>query len=406
MERLAQVVQALATAVRAGRSLSPDQARAALCEVERLIDLLEMRHGVDSPALATALRGLHAALGARADQTALPGQDVAARAAGRRFRATLGRVVAVLAAGAALSAPMAVAAQERVYAGPLPGGVSTGAATGERIVVRDVDGPITPGAGSSGLRTAGDGGTGGDGSNSSVTNTDDGGAGGNGGGGASFEVAIDLQGSSIAARDAAGVLLTARGGAAGDGGYDDAVLSAVGGRGGAGGAGGSINGGFSGDVTVDGAYGPAIRIELNGGDGGSGGDAGAIAARGGVGGAGGNGGSGVFNLAGDLVTRGIGSVGIFATADGGSGGSAGDSDGVGSTDDSDGFGRAGGQGGRGGLLDIDFDGSIQTDGTFASGLAGLSRGGQGGRGGSAGSVNGNVTVAGILSPGASPGTMT
>ncbi|MGE5177206.1 MAG: hypothetical protein ACM3JJ_12655 [Hyphomicrobiales bacterium] len=202
-----------------------------------------------------------------------------------------------------------------------------------------------------------------------------------------------------------GIFAQSVGGGGGQGGEANAGLVSVfslGGKGGAAGDGGAVRIGNSGTIltTGDGSYG--ILAQSVGGGGGVGGDVtrglgdldvGIGPAIGGDGTNGGNGGTVVVENAGDIVTQGSGSIGIFAQSVGGGGGLGG---GAGNWDSAILLSFAGsvGGGGSGGAVTVTQSGSIQTAGDGAHGIFAQSAGGKGQGGTVDVTVDGDVLASG------------
>ncbi|GJF11748.1 hypothetical protein NGTWS0302_00270 [Mycolicibacterium cyprinidarum] len=215
-----------------------------------------------------------------------------------------------------------------------------GQAAGARLSITDIqilNNPVVAGPAVGG--NGGDGGNGG-------ADVGDGGGGGDGGSATS-----DFAGANIAGNGGAGGNAQAAGGSGGDGGDGGELISADGGAAGNGGTGGN------------GADGSASLAAGAGGRGGDGGDGGSVSGVGGAGGQGGNGGNGGIGAqGGGGGAGGAAGVAIDQGTDGtaGNGGNAGDGA----------IGGAGGQGGAGG--------------NGGTGISGDGQGGQGGQGGNGG----------------------
>ncbi|WP_165183849.1 autotransporter outer membrane beta-barrel domain-containing protein [Caulobacter soli] len=187
--------------------------------------------------------------------------------------------------------------------------------------------------------------------------------------------------------------------AAASGGASAAIGVAVGGSGGNAGAGGAVTVDTAGQIHTRGVDASGIYAQSIGGGGGTGGFAlaGALSAGTaagsasvGVGGSGAGGGDAktvTVTSVTDILTEGDRSAGIYAQAVGGGGGSGGWSGAVAGA-----AGQAGGAvgvsiggdgdvGGKGGVVDVDSRGDIETRGADAAGIFGQSVGGGGGSGG-------------------------
>lgn len=217
-----------------------------------------------------------------------------------------------------------------------------------------------------------------------------GGRGGDGGDGAALTVNAKSDGggktpAAITTRDGAGLILATDGGDGGLGGkgtVQGIFRQGEGGRGGDGGNGGEIvlelDDGHFVDVTTSRSVGLGLfSIGGVGGTGGEGlsGDEGFGA----VGGFGGDGGHVVLKATASsntITTTGDAHHGIVAISEAGDGGTGGEGHGP-----SKGQGGTGGQGGAGGDIDVDFSGTVATDGTQAQGIFIQSIGGAGGDGG-------------------------
>jgi hypothetical protein len=214
-----------------------------------------------------------------------------------------------------------------------------------------------------------------------------GGGGGNGGVSLVAALAVGGQGGGGINSAAVGVSLGGRAAAGDDPGYTEAV-------------GGDVWVSNSGGIATHGNHSSALFAQSLGGGGGNGGWAGSFAGTiaddfsasgsvslGGNGGVGNRGGIVRVNNTGDfLYTRGIESHGIFASSEGGGGGTGGMSI-AGAFGKSDGinlslsFGGTGGSGGEGREVTVYNSSAIYTEGERSSGIFAQSLGGGGGNGG-------------------------
>jgi len=325
------------------------------------------------------------------------------------------------------------------------GGGSTGGASGTVTVAHSGE-IFTGGADSHGIFAQSVGGGGGNGGSSvsisafaGVAIGGEGSIGGDGG-----TVDIDLTQSAITTGGSTayvdplivtggersrGIFAQSVGGGGGSGGfaaqvsvgYGVGASAAVGGKGGAGGDGGLVDIDGAVRILTTGNYSEGLFAQSVGGGGGSGGfalsfsfAAGETAAAafsvalGGKGGDGGLGGTVDIDSGGAIVTEGDFSTGLVAQSVGGGGGNggftvafAGAAAGAASASAAVGVGGSGGKGGDGGTVDVDFDGTIATEGDDAIGALIQSVGGGGGGGGY--NVSGAIAVAGTAGVGASAG---
>ncbi|MBK0326154.1 autotransporter outer membrane beta-barrel domain-containing protein [Rhodobacteraceae bacterium F11138] len=217
-----------------------------------------------------------------------------------------------------------------------------------------------------------------------------GGTGGRGGDGATLTLTAQSDGggktpAAIITQNGAGLILDTKGGTGGKGGkgtVQSIFHQGQGGLGGAGGAGGTISVQLNDGHLVNATTGNSAGLGLfsiggTGGQGGEGlsGDEGFGA----DGGAGGNGGAITFSAVSSdntIATTGDEYHGIVAISEAGDGGKGGKGHGP-----SKGEGGNGGQGGAGGDVDVEYSGTVSTDGAQAQGVFIQSIGGAGGDGG-------------------------
>ena len=220
----------------------------------------------------------------------------------------------------------------------------------------------------------GHGGTGG------LGDVGDGGKGGTGGLGGlvdfKFDAGANIEtgGGSISTGDgSAGILAVSAGGRGGNGGTSNTNTGGTAGTGGMGEQMTVTSGDFI-RITTHGANAPAAAFSSIGGDGGSGGP-GKVFGSGSNGGKGGAGGP--ITIGGQWVigTSGDGSFGLVVSSFGGAGGQGADGSFFGSEGD-------GGSSGPGGSINVNFDGSLNTQGSEATGIMAQSIAGRGGDGGS------------------------
>ncbi|MGV2979475.1 hypothetical protein ACERNI_04615 [Camelimonas sp. ID_303_24] len=208
---------------------------------------------------------------------------------------------------------------------------------------------------------------------------------------------------------AAGVLAQSIGGGGGAGGFaaalafgrdGDGTANATGGKGGAGSSGEAVTVSTRGAVNTRGANASGVMAQSIGGGGGAGAMAiaagfsssakGASNATGGIGGSGGHGGNVSVDNAATIATLGQASHGIMAQSIGGGGGAGGlaiaGTLSLGDDAASNATGGAGGQGQRGGAVDVANAGNVNVAGAGAAAIMAQSIGGGGGAGGFAGAL--------------------
>ncbi|WP_292041453.1 autotransporter outer membrane beta-barrel domain-containing protein [Brevundimonas sp. UBA5713] len=173
-----------------------------------------------------------------------------------------------------------------------------------------------------------------------------------------------------------GVVVQSIGGQGGDGGGAGGIV-AFGGDGGIGGNGGTVDLTLNGNVTTLGAGSYGVVVQSIGGSGGNGGAAGGLVALGSKGSEGGAGSTVDFTMGAgsSITTDGLGSFGAVVQSIGGGGGNAGASGGLVSV------GGRGGAGSHGGAVTTDLAGDILTKKDGSVGLVAQSIGGGGGTGG-------------------------
>ena len=250
-----------------------------------------------------------------------------------------------------------------------------------------------------------------------------GGTGGGGGDGGRVIVKSGTNSITTAGTNSHGVFAQSVGGGGGKGGF--AIAGSVGlggsesiGLGGTGGDGGSAN-----DVVVTsgssiathGTNAHGIFAQSVGGGGGEGGFTIAASASdtyagtiniGGKGGKGGGGDSVAVTNTGMINTSGQRSYGVLAQSVGGGGGEGGFSLGISGSGTASlplSFGGSGGDGGDGGVVRVNNQGGVSTEGSDSHGLFVQSVGGGGGSGGFSASLSGSGTFAGAFSMGGSGG---
>ncbi|WP_423066858.1 hypothetical protein [Devosia sp. CN2-171] len=232
-----------------------------------------------------------------------------------------------------------------------------------------------------------------------------------GGGGNAGEVRVTNSNTLITTGEfARGIFAQSVGGGGGDGGFGGGLFT-IGGSGAAGGDGRYVSVVNHSNITTNGADSAGIFAQSVGGGGGSGGNTigvGVFFAMS-IGGTGGDGGDGsnvdvnrVMGLGSSVIsTSGDRSVGILAQSIGGGGGAGGfavAASGGPFASATLTFGGSGGSGGNAGNVWVGANGSINTNGSFASGIVAESIGGGGGRGGFAISAAGSngVGIAGAF----------
>ncbi len=227
-----------------------------------------------------------------------------------------------------------------------------------------------------------------------------GGRGGNGGNGGNVQVLLRDLRISTSGNFSSGVRAVSQGGSGGNGG-EGRGISGKGGAGGIGGAGGKV------EVLADyrsttiktlGEQSYGILAQSMGGMGGNGGAGKGIAGKGG--GAAGPGLGGIVQVLwnGNIETSGKGAGGILAQSVGGFGGSGGSGSGL------VGFGAGGESGGSGGTVEVTLrSGSVKTQGGYADAICAQSIGGGGGNGGGGGGI---VSLGGSGNAGGNGGNVT
>ncbi len=249
--------------------------------------------------------------------------------------------------------------------------------------------------------------------------------GSSGSGGAGGVVSSDYSGAiKTSGAFSSGLVAQSVGGGGGNGGTaisavgsigatgSGAIGVGIGGSGGNGGSGGKVDTTLNGSIETGGDQSTAILVQSIGGGGGNGGmtvaavgsaagvGSGAISVGvGGTGGTGGTGGETKATIGADVTTTGDGSSGIVTQTIGGGGGNGGltvsasaSGAGIGGGAISIGVGGTGGTGGEGGIVNTDYNGSLETKGDNAVGLLAQSVGGGGGNGG--GSIAASLSGAG------------
>ena len=169
------------------------------------------------------------------------------------------------------------------------------------------------------------------------------------------------------------------------GGDDWGIIWAEGGDGTDGGTGGKVDVTNDASITTNGVGSHGILAESQGGSGGRGGDAtfASIYSEGGDGATGGRGGDIAVDNSGAIATHGDFSHGIVATSRGGAGGNGGDAAAIGGA-----IGGDGGYGGIAGWPSIHNSGAISTEGLESHGILAQSLGAGGGSGGDGGGIYG------------------
>lgn len=249
------------------------------------------------------------------------------------------------------------------------GGKVTVTLTGGRIITRQnvSSGVLAQSIGGFGGAGAADGGL-------FYARGGEGGAGGNGGD-VKIDSAADITTYGIASH---ALFAESIGGGGGAGGAAGSVITAIGGEGSVSGHGGRVDVINSGRLETSGMHAIGIFAQSIGGGGGDAGASGSIVGVGGKSGAASNGGVVDVENNGLILTHGLLSHGVLAQSIGGGGGAAGDTGGIVAV------GGGGAGGGDGGLVDVENNARITTEGLLAKGLFVQSIGGGGGDGGSAG----------------------
>ena len=203
-----------------------------------------------------------------------------------------------------------------------------------------------------------------------------------------------------------GIFAQSVGGGGGEGGGGNGASSSgdlnigggFGGKGGSAGSGGAVNVTNTGTVNTFGTGGIGIFAQSVGGGGGVGGTAGGTSSGarslslsiGGQGGSSGNGGAVTVNQNGDVVTFGLGAIGVLAQSVGGGGGYGGGATAANFLNIS--VGGNGSGGGNGGAVSVTVNGNIATSGDAAYGVFAQSVGGGGGL---AGGITASTYVIGV-----------
>ena len=240
---------------------------------------------------------------------------------------------------------------------------------------------VTGGDGAAGLQGQSIGGSGGSSGTGGglVTFGSNGAAGGSGGGVGIINLATGSVTTHGVGADA--IFAQSIGGGGGNAGVSGGV-AAFGGSGGGGGSAASVSVENDGAVLTTGADSRGIFAQSVGGGGGSADGSGGLVSLGGSGSGGGNGASVSVtqSVSGSIITKKVGSDGIFAQSVGGGGGAGSGSGGVVS------LGGSGGGGGQGGSVSVANAGTIETSGDESRGIFAQSVGGGGGSGGSSGGL--------------------
>ena len=274
------------------------------------------------------------------------------------------------------------------------GGSGSAGGNADTVTVDNIATLITQDDSSSGIQAQSIGGGGGD-AGLSLGLVSIGAGGGSGGSGG--EVFVANSGAISTVGDSSDALFAqSGGGGGGHGGSTGGIIAAIGGSGGSGGNGSSVQVTNSNDISTGGDHSNGIFAQSYGGGGGKGGnsvDVGAFVSIG-VGGKGDNGGNGgavqvnpLANASSTSVavqTTGDHSGGVFAQSLGGGGGKGGWTVSVSGgyiADASIGIGGGAGGGGNGSSVDLQFNGTVSTQGDHSDGILAQSAGGGGGLGG-------------------------